>query len=231
VLRRGNEPPISLFLEKEKWAVHGPKRNRLTARIFPFGKIWPKYESVPNRPVRKPPGLIRLRCALVLVRTLAPHVDALGADFDGGSGRAVLLFPLPLCWQMNPVGADAHIGPSVVLPTSAPLSSDLRPKSRPSGGWPPKGGLRAALPTSALFINGGHSKCGVLAPWDAPCRNAPLKPPFLKEVAPPEAVTEDFTLQGGSPCGKTLGKQADVGIGPYGVSRCAGRFRICSRSA
>jgi len=59
----------------------------------------------------------------------------------------------------------------------------------------------------------------------------PSKPPFLKEVAPPEAVTEDFTLQSGSPCGKTLGKRADVGIGPYGVSRCAGRFRNRPRSA
>ncbi len=34
-----------------------------------------------------------------------------------------------------------------------PVGADLRPKSRPAGGWPPKGGLRAALPTSARRRN------------------------------------------------------------------------------
>ena len=47
-LRRGNEPPISLFCEKEKRAVHGPKRNRFVSKSCPFGQVWTSTE-VPTR--------------------------------------------------------------------------------------------------------------------------------------------------------------------------------------
>jgi len=165
---RGDEPPISLFVvpKRETGRSRSKEKKCLAARISPCGEIWPKYGGVPNRPVRKPSGFIRLRCGLASGRAFMPHVDTLGADLDGGSGRAVRLFPLPLRWSL-PVGwhrvlmgwVQALIGVPDVLPLRwqmNPVGADLRPKSRPLGGWPAKGGLRAALPTSARPINGGH---------------------------------------------------------------------------
>ena len=38
----GDEPPISLCLDKEKRAVHGPKRNRLCAKPAPLAPFCAK---------------------------------------------------------------------------------------------------------------------------------------------------------------------------------------------
>ena len=82
-----------------------------------------------------------------------PQVGTLGADLWVLVGRACASGP-----------ADATGAVILRLAQYCPfVGADLRPKSRPAGGWPPKGGLRAALPTSARRrkLGRGVPACGI----------------------------------------------------------------------
>ena len=70
-LQRGNEPPISLCLDKEKRAVHGPKRNRLGAKPAPQAPFCAKQGSCETAR-RKLEGLCRVRPSLVEQRSCFP---------------------------------------------------------------------------------------------------------------------------------------------------------------
>ena len=98
---------------------------------------------------RNLPGFIRVRYTSAFGRAFMPQVGTLGANLRVLVGRASASGP-----------ADA--AGAVILHwrglrgMQPPVGADLRPKSRPAGGWPPKGGLRAALPTSACRHNLGR---------------------------------------------------------------------------
>ena len=170
-LPRWNAPPIFFSVaSKRKRAVHGPKEKPLCGQKFSrTGKFSLNAGAVRDGFGINLPGFIRLRYTPAFSRTFKPQVGTLGVDLwdiivrASASGPADATGAVILHWRG-------------LRGMQLPVGADLRPKSRPAGGLPPKGGLRAALPTSALayaafgtwgLIRGAHRKGFCLRPADA----------------------------------------------------------------